>query len=1291
VTVERDTRERIPMTTDGAPSLPDSSPDIVNPHDLTLSPAATDLLRALFPTHARLVIDNELAGGFSGSRVFAVTPLRDSGVPDLPVVVKIGPRDLVEQEHHAYLLHIRGRLSGIPEVWGDPAYSTDGAWGALRYALVGSGLFAVQSLFHYCRHADLADVVHVLESRLLVQLGALWRHTRPRSGVAFADAGYARMVSDRARTELQSVLGGALDPSRDPRAAPGTLPPALPNPLRDLPRLLAQPRDIRVATIHGDLNLDNVLVDPDARTVRIIDFAQSREDHVLHDLLRLETGVLTRLLPPDLEAAGLPSEAARGLLSQLHRDAAAEPPHPGLRRAHVVLATIRRAALPLLADPAEWSEYYDGLAIYLLGAGKYRNLDAFAKRVAFWSASAAVDLARGESPANVAALDRAITVLLARNPVLEAYRRGRVAEWSDPRYDLDERFVALSLLVDQGEQSTAGRWQAHEQRYGSLRALLEEVGDPAMVLLGPPGSGKSTILRHFELTAALAGLGDPDAPLTFFVQLSRYKPPAPGAAMPAPGDWLAARWAERFGAMPPLGDLLQGGRVILLLDALNEMPVAGDAEYRERVRDWKDFVQRLARASPACRVVFSCRSLDYSTPLSTPELRVPQAQIEPMADDQVRRFIELYAPDRAAALWRALAGTAQLGLLRAPYFLKLLVDQVAAAGEIPQGRAGLFTGFVRQALRREIERDNPLFQPDAGAGGAPLLTERDHRRIARARGWRTPWELPERGVLIPSLARLAHGMQLNLEFGETAQVRVGYDEALGLIGGARGEDVVRAGVALAVLDEDPERDEVLFFHQLLQEYFAARELAESPNPELVRLEWRRSRVSLPLQEALARLAPADGLPPLPTTGWEETAAMAAAMAEEPEAFVRGVMVANLALAGRCANQAEVRARLSAELLDKLRWAVVERSRDLAADLRHRIDCGLELGGLGDPRFERRAGPYGEYLMPPLAAIPGGSYPIGDDAPIWIADEERSDEAHVPRHEAVIAPVVIGRFPVTNAEWSCFMAAGGYEDERWWDTTAARTWRRGEGTAEGLKEGARGGWRMLRRAPVLLEQWRDGGVIGDEVYARWQRRLAMSEAEFEAHLAELYPGGRETAPRYWADGRYKSGAQPVVGICWYEARAYCAWLSAQTGLAFRLPTEVEWEAATRGTSGRTFAYGDAFDATKGNTLETHVQRPTPVGVFVEGDTPEGVSDIAGNVATWTSSAWGTDNDATQYPYPYDPADGREGSESPPNVRRVVRGGSWNYPQDLARAITRGPSFPSNRDPSTGLRLVASTPA
>jgi formylglycine-generating enzyme required for sulfatase activity len=94
-----------------------------------------------------------------------------------------------------------------------------------------------------------------------------------------------------------------------------------------------------------------------------------------------------------------------------------------------------------------------------------------------------------------------------------------------------------------------------------------------------------------------------------------------------------------------------------------------------------------------------------------------------------------------------------------------------------------------------------------------------------------------------------------------------------------------------------------------------------------------------------------------------------------------------------------------------------------------------------------------------------------------------------------------------------------------------------------------------------------------------------------------PSGRQAKPGDWNDPAYNHPAQPVVGISWYEARAYCAWLSAQTGRVYRLPTEAECQAAARGLEGRRYAWGNEFDAARCNSFETHVRGTTPIGVFL----------------------------------------------------------------------------------------------
>jgi len=450
-----------------------------------------------------------------------------------------------------------------------------------------------------------------------------------------------------------------------------------------------------------------------------------------------------------------------------------------------------------------------------------------------------------------------------------------------------------------------------------------------------------------------------------------------------------------------------------------------------------------------------------------------------------------------------------------------------------------------------------------------------------------------------------------------------------------------------------------------------------------------------LRELIDTLPIGETLPPLPQTGWEETTVLAAPMAADPEAFVRGLVAENLVVAGRCANLPELRVRLSEDLLDELRWALVARSRDPAADLRARIAAALELGGLGDPRFERRLGPFGEYLMPPLVEIPGGLYPIGDDEPIAWEElgEGGRDTAHIPRHMVELAPYRIGRYLVTNAEWRCFVEAGGYEDERWWETEDARAWRRGELANQGAKANNRAWRKHFQAEPDLFDQQVLRQRFADEeTVERWRYWMALDDAAFEAAIEAHWKGKRATEPAFWRDARCNAAAQPVVGVCWYEARAYCGWLSAQTGLAFRLPASVEWEAAARGPSGRTYAYGDQLDAAKANTQETHLLRPTPVGVFVEGDTPEGICDMAGNVEEWMSTAWGDEHAVLpDFGYPYDPSDGREDPRLGPNYSRLLHGGLWHDYQYLIHAAHIRSAFPDNRGNASGFRCCGSIPA
>src|SRR5262249_40864270 len=147
-------------------------------------------------------------------------------------------------------------------------------------------------------------------------------------------------------------------------------------------------------------------------------------------------------------------------------------------------------------------------------------------------------------------------------------------------------------------------------------------------------------------------------------------------------------------------------------------------------------------------------------------------------------------------------------------------------------------------------------------------------------------------------------------------------------------------------------------------------------------------------------------------------------------------------------------------------------------------------------------------------------------------------------------------------------------------------------------------------------------------------------------------------------------QPVIGVSWYEAMAYCAWLHQQCsmhgqgvtrvaeplaallsteGWQVRLPTEAEWEKAAGWDADtrkqRRYAWGDTWDASKANAVG-QVGYACAVGVFPAGAAACGALDMTGNVWEWTLSQY------AEYPYkPYarnDPAG---------EARRVLRGGAW----------------------------------
>ena len=836
----------------------------------------------------------------------------------------------------------------------------------------------------------------------------------------------------------------------------------------------------------------------------------------------------------------------------------------------------------------------------------------------------------------------------------------KAASDAEARLSLSAVYTALLTLRTEelGRGSVA---QPKEAELGLRRfSALEQLNSfRRLVLLGDPGSGKSTFARYIALCMAGEMLGHTEAnlallttplPITskFKTRYDEQKPQPwdhgallpvmitlrdfaarslPAPEQPATADHLwqfittelsAAALAEYAPYLRK--ELLELGGV-LLLDGLDEVPSA-----QLRRAQIKQAIEDFAATFPRCRILVTSRTYAYQKQgwsLSGFE----DTELAPFSREQISTFVDRWyahiaavrninradARGRAELLKRAIFASDRLiELAVRPLLLTLMASLHAwRGGTLPNKREQLYADAVDLLLDwwespkavRDTKGEFVITQPSLGEW---LRVDRDKVR-----------------AFLNELAFQAHTTQPELMgTADIPEERVVY----GLMRLAQNPDVnptrlveylsQRAGLII------PHGEAVYTFpHRTFQEYLAACYLTDHGYPErvseLVRADLDRWREVALLAGAKATRGGAFAL-------WSLVECLCPNETDESDDLIpdsRGALLAGQALVENA--ELDRVSEIHYKKVKRVRRWLVHIMDQATLSIPERARAGNALAELGDPRFD----PDYWYLpaepMLGFVEIPAGSFIMGSDP----AKDLSASEAEQPQHAVDLPTYYIARYPVTVAQYRSYYQESEYRPV---DPTALL----------GIDNHPTGwvGWHMAVE------------------YCRWlNTKLCLLAQE---KMAEPHSSSKKA---FW-----EGLANGTLGVS--------------------LPSEAEWEKAARGGDDRIYPWGDAFDPEKANTEEIGLNATTSVGCFPAGASPFGILDMCGNVWEWTRNLWGTSTSSTDYKYPYTRADGREDISAALIIHRIQRGGSVLHRANEARCAYRRWINPGNYYRNVGFRVV-----
>lgn len=200
-----------------------------------------------------------------------------------------------------------------------------------------------------------------------------------------------------------------------------------------------------------------------------------------------------------------------------------------------------------------------------------------------------------------------------------------------------------------------------------------------------------------------------------------------------------------------------------------------------------------------------------------------------------------------------------------------------------------------------------------------------------------------------------------------------------------------------------------------------------------------------------------------------------------------------------------------------------------------------------------------------------------------------------------------------------------------------------------------------------------------VHRVWLDSFTMAATQVTVReYAQFLDTTGSAPPPYWGDPDFSHPQQPVVGISWFDALTYCAWLSSMTGSEYRLPTEAEWERSARGGEEQMlFPWGNDPPLSRPGYLNRWKTGPEPVGQSVPN--AYGLFDICENVHEWCSDWYCADY------YTISPERNPQGPDG--GKRKVSRGGSWRHQIKVSRCSARSSIPPEFKYADYGFRVAS----